>query len=76
MEPMITISLKDYKNLKDLECQFDVLKNKIQIDKGVQYGPSVGPEAMPYTEACVKRKDVEYFIKILTYADKVYIKND
>ena len=73
---MITISLKDYKDLKDLECQFDILKNKIQINKGVKYEPTVCPETIPYIEACVKRKDVEYFIKILTYADKVYIEND
>ena len=76
MEPMITISLKDYELLKEMAEHFNIFKDKLEVNKGVRHDPAYGLEPVVYVEALIKEKDIKNFIKNITGADKVYIKND
>lgn len=70
MEPLVTIELKEYDRLKDLEFQFKIFIDKVEVASVVEpnYGP--GPMKIGY----ISEKDFKYHIKNILNLDDLVIK--
>lgn len=74
MEPMVTISLKDYNELKDLKSKFDYLLRKIKIkeNKGITCDLK-DPIQRPYPfldrAAIINKNDLKNFCKSILPMD-------
>lgn len=78
-EPLVTIELKEYQKLKDLEHQFSYLIDKVKIDKRcLQRFPDdpLCEDVMKIrVRGTIKKKDYDFFINNLLGVDDLLIDN-
>lgn len=81
MEPVITITLKEYERLKDLEYQMRFLIDKVEIkeNKGLKYD-NLDPLQKPYPFldriGLIDKKNLDYFYKNLLDIDDLVVRGE
>lgn len=75
MEPVVTISLKDYERLKDLEYQFKFLIDRVKIEERSETRPDT-LENIRYKIGRIDRKDLDFFYKNLLDIDELGVMED
>ena len=81
MEPMVTISLKEYERLKDLEYQMRFLIDKVEIkeNKGLKYNnldPLQKPHPFLDRIGTIDKKNLDYFYKNLLDIDDLVVRGE
>ena len=83
MEPMVTISLKEYERLKDLEYQMRFLIDKVEINQASteKFGiPDHHPLAYNYINSyktgTIDKNDLKYFYKNLLDIDELIVRGE
>lgn len=78
-EPLVTIELKEYQKLKDLEHQFGFLFDKIKMHKELLQNSTADPLGPDFLKmkvwATIKKKDYDFFINNLLGVEELLIDN-